>query len=429
MCANRGEIAIRVFRAATELGLRTVAIYSREDRTHLHRYKADEGYLIGEGLSPVGAYLAIDEIIRVAKDAGVHAIHPGYGFLAENPDFSQACEDAGIAFVGPPPAVLRALGDKTAARALAKKAGVPTVPGTDGPVQTIEEARAFAATAGYPLIVKAAMGGGGRGMRVVRAAEALQTSFERASSEAKAAFGDGTVFIERFVEHPRHIEVQVLADAEGDVIHLFERDCSVQRRHQKVVEMAPAQQLEPSVREALCADAVAIAKAVGYRNAGTVEFLVEKNGRYHFIEANPRIQVEHTVTEEVTGIDLVQAQIRIAGGATFADLGLSQEDVTTRGVAIQCRVTTEDPTKGFQPDTGRIEVFRSGAGMGIRLDGGSGYSGARVSPDYDSLLVKVTARALTFQATVDKLHRALAEFRVRGVSTNIPFLHNVLTHP
>ncbi|MEZ4337871.1 MAG: pyruvate carboxylase [Sandaracinaceae bacterium] len=429
MCANRGEIAIRVFRAATELGLRTVAIYSHEDRVHLHRYKADEGYLVGEHLSPVGAYLAIDEIIRIAKDAEVDAIHPGYGFLAENAGFSRACEEAGIAFVGPPPAVLEALGDKTAARELAAKAGVPTVPGTDGPVATLEEARAFARTAGYPLIVKAAMGGGGRGMRVVRSDADLDAAFDRARSEAEAAFGDGTVFIERFVEHPRHVEVQILADANGEVMHLFERDCSVQRRHQKVVEMAPAYRLDPAIRDALSADAVSIAKAVGYRNAGTVEFLVDRQGRHYFIEANPRIQVEHTVTEEVTGVDLVQSQIRIAGGATFADLGLSQEGVSTRGVAIQCRVTTEDPTKGFQPDTGRIEVFRSGAGMGIRLDGGTGYAGARVSPDYDSLLVKVTARSLTFEGAVQKLHRALAEFRVRGVSTNIPFLQNVLAHP
>ncbi|MBX3275397.1 MAG: pyruvate carboxylase [Sandaracinaceae bacterium] len=429
MCANRGEIAIRVFRAATELGLRTVAIYSHEDRVHLHRYKADEGYLVGAGRSPVGAYLAIDEIIRIAKMAEVDAIHPGYGFLSENAAFSRACAEAQIAFVGPTPEVLEALGDKTAARTIAERAGVPTVPGTDGPVATLADARAFAASAGFPLIVKAAMGGGGRGMRVVRDAAELDAAFDRARSEAQAAFGDGTVFIERFVEHPRHIEVQVLGDAAGDVIHLYERDCSVQRRHQKVVEMAPAHRLDPSVREALCADAVKLARAVGYLNAGTIEFLVERTGRYYFIEANPRIQVEHTVTEEVTGVDLVQSQIRIAGGATFAELGLAQDAITTRGYAIQCRVTTEDPAKGFSPDTGRIEVFRSGAGMGIRLDGGSGYAGATVSPDYDSLLVKVTARALGFESAAQKLHRALAEFRVRGVSTNIPFLQNVLRHP
>ena len=429
LCANRGEIAIRVFRAATELGIRTVAIYSHEDRVHLHRYKADEAYMLGRDFSPVGAYLAIDRIVEVAKDAGVDGIHPGYGFLSENARFAQACEDAGIAFVGPSPSVLRALGDKTAARTLAEKAGVVTVPGTDGPVATIEEAEAFAQEAGYPLIVKAAMGGGGRGMRVVRAASELEEAFSRAASEALSAFGDGTVFIERFVEHPRHIEVQILGDAAGDVLHLYERDCSVQRRHQKLVEMAPALNLAPALRKTLCDDAVKLAKAVGYRNAGTIEFLVDRDGKHYFIEANPRIQVEHTVTEEVTSIDLVQAQIQIAGGATFGDLGLAQDAIETRGVAIQCRVTTENPREGFQPDTGRIEVFRSGGGMGIRLDGGSGYAGARVSPDYDSLLVKVTARAASFDGAVDKLHRALAEFRVRGVTTNIPFLHNVLTHP
>ncbi|MGE0787263.1 MAG: pyruvate carboxylase [Sandaracinaceae bacterium] len=428
LCANRGEIAIRVFRAATELGLRTVAIYSHEDRVHLHRYKADEAYQIGKDLSPVGAYLAIDRILDIAEESGADGIHPGYGFLAENAGLAEACARAGIAFVGPPPDVLRALGDKTAARAIAQRCGVPTVPGTDGPVADLDAARAFATSAGYPILIKAAMGGGGRGMRVVKKADELETAFARATSEAKAAFGDGTVFIERFVEHPRHIEVQILGDASGDVIHLFERDCSVQRRHQKVVEMAPAQNLDPSVRARLCADAVKLAREVGYVNAGTVEFLVDARGHY-FIEANPRIQVEHTVTEEITGVDLVQSQIRIASGATLADLGLTQDAITARGVAIQCRVTTEDPANGFTPDTGRIEVFRSGAGMGIRLDGGTGYAGARVSPDYDSLLVKVTARALEFGVAVDKLRRALAEFRVRGVSTNIGFLQKVLTHP
>ncbi len=428
MCANRGEIAIRVFRAATELGLRTVAIYSHEDRVHLHRYKADEAYHLGRDLSPVGSYLAIERILDIAVDNGVDGIHPGYGFLSENAVFAAACAEAGIAFVGPPPEVLRALGDKTAARAIADKAGVPTVPGTDGPVADLEAARAFAEDAGYPLMIKAAMGGGGRGMRVVRHAGQLEEAFARATSEAAAAFGDGTVFIERFVEHPRHIEVQILADHAGQVIHLFERDCSVQRRHQKVVEMAPAQRLDPKMREALCRDAVKIAETVGYRNAGTVEFLVDARGHY-FIEANPRIQVEHTVTEQITGVDLVQSQILIAGGATFDVLGLAQATIEPRGVAIQCRMTTEDPSRQFQPDTGRIEVFRSGAGMGIRLDGGTGYAGARVSPDYDSLLVKVTAHALTFDGALKKLRRALAEFRVRGVSTNIPFLQNVLTHP
>jgi pyruvate carboxylase len=438
LCANRGEIAIRVFRAATELGLSTVAIYSHEDRVHLHRYKADEAYQVGllpggKRKSAVAAYLGIDEIIEIAKAANVDAIHPGYGFLSENAQLAQACEDAGIAFVGPSPAVLRRFGDKTAARALAEEIGVPTVPGTKGPVRALDEARAFVSSVGLPVIIKAAMGGGGRGMRVVREETALEEAFTRCQSEALAAFGDGTVFIERYVDRPRHIEVQVLADANGEVMHLFERDCSVQRRHQKVVEMAPAQMLDPDVRAALCRDAVRLVSAAGYRNAGTVEFLVDgggrKGARHYFIEVNPRIQVEHTVTEEVTGIDLVQSQIRIAGGATFADLGLTQDAITVRGVAIQCRVTTEDPRKNFQPDTGRIEVFRAGEGMGIRLDAGSGYAGAQIAPDYDSLLVKVTARALDFPTAIHKLHRALAEFRVRGVSTNIAFLQNVLRHP
>ncbi|UJR79227.1 pyruvate carboxylase [Sandaracinus amylolyticus] len=429
LCANRGEIAIRVFRAATELGIPTVAVYSHQDRVHLHRYKADEAYLVGKGKSAVAAYLGIEEIIDVALACGADGIHPGYGFLSENAGLSEACREAGIAFVGPSPEVLRRFGDKTAARSLAKEIGVSMVPGTDGPVSTLDQAREFCGRAGFPVIVKAAMGGGGRGMRVVRREEDLAESFSRAQSEALAAFGDGTVFIERYVDKPRHVEVQILADAAGEVIHLFERDCSVQRRHQKVVEMAPAQNLPAGVREALCRDAVALARATGYRNAGTVEFLVDREGRHYFIEVNPRIQVEHTVTEEVTGIDLVQSQIRIAGGATFADLGLSQDAVSIRGVAIQCRVTTEDPRKSFQPDTGRIEVFRAGEGMGIRLDAGSGYAGAQISPDYDSMLVKCTAHALTFEGAVHKLSRALAEFRVRGVSTNIPFLSNVLRHP
>jgi pyruvate carboxylase len=428
LCANRGEIAIRVFRAATELGMGTVAIFSHEDRVHLHRYKADESYPVGKGTTPVGAYLAIDEIVEVALDAGVDAIHPGYGFLSERADFARACLDAGIAFVGPPPAVLDKLGDKTAARALATASGVPVVPGS-GALADITAARTFVGEIGLPIIVKAAFGGGGRGMRVVRNASELEEALARATSEARAAFGDGTVFIERYVENPRHIEVQILADATGDTIHLFERDCSVQRRHQKVVEIAPAVALDPAVRSAILAHAVALARAVDYRNAGTFEFLVGKDGKPYFIEANPRIQVEHTVTEEITGVDIVQTQIRIAEGRTLRELGLAQDRVVPRGYAIQCRVTTEDPLRGFQPDYGRIEVFRTGEGGGIRLDTGSGYEGAQVSPHYDSLLVKVTGRALEFSAAADKLHRALAEFRVRGVATNIPFLQNVLRHP
>jgi pyruvate carboxylase len=429
LCANRGEIAIRVFRAATELGIRTVAIFSHEDRVHLHRYKADEAYLVGEGMSPVAAYLDIAGIVDIAVRHDVDAIHPGYGFLSERADFARACAAAGITFVGPSPTVLDRFGDKTAARELAIEQGVSVVPGSDGPVRTLDACRAFAATYGYPLIVKAAMGGGGRGMRVVRDGADLEEAFSRAQSEAAAAFGDGTVFLERYVERPRHIEVQILGDATGEVMHLFERDCSVQRRHQKVVECAPAPNLAPEVRERVLADALTLARAVRYRNAGTMEFLVDRDGRHYFIEANPRIQVEHTVTEEVTGVDLVQCQIRVAGGATFEDLGLRQDQVMVRGYAIQCRVTTEDPARGFQPDTGRIEAFRPGEGMGIRLDGGSGYAGATITPHYDSMLVKVTGRGLTFESAAQKVRRALAEFRVRGVKTNIPFLANVLTHP
>jgi len=429
MCANRGEIAIRVFRAATELGIRTVAVYSREDRVHLHRYKADEAYLIGRDESPVGAYLAIDEVVRVAVENGVDAIHPGYGFLSERPDLARACAAADVTFVGPPPAVIEALGDKTRARRLADECGVPTVPGTPEPVTELAAARAFVEAHGLPVIVKAAMGGGGRGMRVVRAADELEDALERAGSEAKAAFGDPAVFLERYLEGPRHVEVQVLADGAGEVVHLFERDCSVQRRHQKVVEVAPAKGLDPTLRDRLTADAVALAAHAGYRNAGTVEFLVDAaSGEHFFIEVNPRIQVEHTVTEEVTGVDLVQAQIRIAGGETLSQLRLEQARIQPRGFAIQCRVTTEDPERDFQPDTGVLEAYRSPGGMGIRLDGGSGYGGASISPHYDSLLVKCTASALTFAGATSKLQRALAEFRIRGVKTNIPFLQNVLGH-
>lgn len=429
LCANRGEIAIRVFRAATELGTRTVAIFSHEDRVHLHRYKADEAYLVGKGKSPVAAYLDVEEIVATAVANEVDAIHPGYGFLSERTDFARACEAAGIVFVGPTAETLERFGDKTAARELAVSCGVSVVPGTDGPVSSLEEAEAFVKESGFPVIIKAAMGGGGRGMRVVREASELAESFDRARSEAEAAFGDGSVFIERYVVRPRHIEVQILGDGQGGVIHLFERDCSVQRRHQKVVEIAPAVGLDDAVRERITQDAVKLATHVGYRNAGTMEFLVADDGRHYFIEANPRIQVEHTVTEEVTGVDLVQAQIRIASGETLAGMGLAQDSIATRGFAIQSRVTTEDPALGFRPDTGRLEAFRPGEGMGIRLDGGSGYAGARISPHYDSLLVKVTAHALTFETAAQKLHRALAEFRVRGVKTNIPFLENVLTHP
>ncbi|RMG99652.1 MAG: pyruvate carboxylase [Deltaproteobacteria bacterium] len=428
MCANRGEIAIRVFRAATELDIRTIAIFSHEDRVHLHRYKADEAYPVGQGQSPVAAYLDIDEIVKVAVENEVDAIHPGYGFLSERADFAEACAKAGIRFIGPSPEVLRLFGDKTLARKAAAAAGLPIVPGTDEPVRSLDEAMTFAKEAGFPIMVKAAMGGGGRGMRIVHTLADLERALERARSEAKAAFGDASVFLERFVPNPRHIEVQVLADAHGDVVHLFERDCSVQRRHQKVVEVAPSA-LDDELRRRICADAVALARSVGYENAGTVEFLVDGEGRHYFIEVNPRIQVEHTVTEEVTGIDIVQSQIRIAEGASLADLGIVQGEIAVRGAAIQCRVTTEDPEADFRPDTGRLQAFRAGEGMGIRLDGGSGYAGAVISPHYDSLLVKVTAHARTFDEAARKLRRALSEFRVRGVKTNILFLLAVLDHP
>ncbi|XP_011312830.1 pyruvate carboxylase, mitochondrial [Fopius arisanus] len=426
LVANRGEIAIRVFRACTELGIRSVAIYSEQDKMQMHRQKADEGYLVGRGLPPVQAYLNFPEIIQVAKENGVDAIHPGYGFLSERSDFAKAVVDAGIRFIGPSPHVVQQMGDKVAARMAAIAAGVPIVPGTDGPVTTSDEAMSFCQKHGLPVIFKAAYGGGGRGMRVVRQMEEVKEMFERASSEAQAAFGNGAMFIEKFIERPRHIEVQLLGDNAGNVIHLYERDCSVQRRHQKVVEIAPAPRLDSKTREKMTEYAVKLARHVGYSNAGTVEFLVDENGNFYFIEVNARLQVEHTVTEEITGIDLVQSQIRIAEGMTLPELGMTQEKISPQGYAIQCRVTTEDPARNFQPDTGRIEVFRSGEGMGIRLDSASAFAGAIISPYYDSLLVKVIAHAADLQSSCAKMNRALREFRVRGVKTNIPFLLNVL---
>ncbi|KAF8742508.1 hypothetical protein AX14_003909 [Amanita brunnescens Koide BX004] len=428
LVANRGEIAIRVFRTAHELAMHTVAIYSYEDRLSAHRQKADEAYQVGKGLTPVGAYLAQDDIIRIALEHGVDMIHPGYGFLSENAQFAKKVEQAGIAFVGPSPDVIDELGDKTKARQLAMRIGVPVVPGTPGPVGTFEDGLSFLKEYGFPVIIKAAMGGGGRGMRVVREQSDFQPAFARAVSEAKSAFGDGTVFIERFLERPRHIEVQLLADADGNVIHLFERDCSVQRRHQKVVEVAPATHLPEEVRQAILLDAIKLAKSVGYRNAGTAEFLVDQMGRHYFIEINPRIQVEHTITEEITGIDIVAAQIQIAAGATLPQLGLTQEAITKRGFAIQCRITTEDASQNFQPDTGKIEVYRSAGGNGVRLDASSGFAGAQITPHYDSLLVKCTVSGTTYEVARRKMLRALVEFRIRGVKTNIPFLFRLLTH-
>ncbi|XP_034234094.1 pyruvate carboxylase, mitochondrial isoform X1 [Thrips palmi] len=426
LAANRGEIAIRVFRACTELGIKSVAIYSEQDKMQMHRQKADESYIVGKGLPPVQAYLNIPDIIRIAKENNVDAIHPGYGFLSERSDFAQAVVDAGIRFIGPAPSVVQKMGDKVAARQAAIAAGVPIVPGTDGPVTKAEEAEEFCLKHGLPVIFKAAYGGGGRGMRVVRKMEEVKDAFSRASSEANAAFGNGAMFIEKFIERPRHIEVQLLGDKAGNVVHLHERDCSVQRRHQKVVEIAPAPNLPDKIRDAMFHYAVKLAKHVGYENAGTVEFLCDDQGNFYFIEVNARLQVEHTVTEEVTGIDLLQSQIRVAEGMTLPELGMTQDKIKAQGYAVQCRVTTEDPAKGFQPDTGRIEVFRTGEGMGIRLDGASAYPGAVISPFYDSLLVKVISHSTDLQSSAAKMSRALREFRVRGVKTNIPFLLNVL---
>uniref|UniRef100_A0A8C9W6Q9 Pyruvate carboxylase n=1 Tax=Scleropages formosus TaxID=113540 RepID=A0A8C9W6Q9_SCLFO len=419
MVANRGEIAIRVFRACTELGFRTVAVYSEQDTGQMHRQKADEAYLIGRGLPPVAAYLHIPDIIKVAKENNVDAIHPGYGFLSERSDFAQACADAGVRFVGPSPEVVRKMGDKVEARAIAISAGVPVVPGTDAPISALQEAQEFANTYGFPIIFKAAYGGGGRGMRVVREYEELEENYQRAYSEALAAFGNGALFVEKFIEKPRHIEVQILGDKYGNVIHLYERDCSIQRRHQKVVEVAPAAQLDPHLRDRLTADSVNLAKQVGYENAGTVEFLLDKHGKHYFIEVNSRLQVEHTVTEEITDVDLVHAQLRVCEGWSLPELGLKQDKIQINGSAIQCRVTTEDPARGFQPDTGRLEVFRSGEGMGIRLDSASAFQGAVISPHYDSLLVKVIASGKDLPTAATKMNRALAEFRVRGVKVGL----------
>ncbi|KAJ9437596.1 Pyruvate carboxylase 1, partial [Diplonema papillatum] len=428
MAANRGEISIRILRAAAEMGLKTVAIYTKEDANNMHRLKADEAYCIGEGKGPVEGYLAIDDIVRVGKECGVDAIHPGYGFLSERADFAQAVEMAGMTFVGPTPALVAQMGDKLEAKKLAKACGVPIAGGDEGAMDDIEQAHAVCKGLGYPVMLKAAFGGGGRGMRVVHKESELEENFHRCTSEALASFGNGSVFIEKFIVKPRHIEVQILGDNYGNVVHLFERDCSVQRRHQKVIEIAPAPSLSDDVRQKITEAAVKLCRAVGYNNAGTVEFLVDQNNDFYFIEVNPRLQVEHTVTEEITGIDIVQSQIRIAAAESLPELGLTQETITFRGAAIQARVTTEDPSNGFQPDTGRLEVFRTGEGMGIRLDG-SAYAGGVISPHYDSLLVKVTSKAQTHEQAARKLARALEEFRVRGVSTNIPFICSTLGHP
>ncbi len=432
LVANRGEIAVRAFRAAYELGASTVAVFPWEDRAAVHRIKAEESYLIGERGHPVRAYLDVAEIIRVAVESGADAVYPGYGFLSENPDLAAACRQASVTFIGPPVEVLEATGNKVRAVRAAREAGVPVLSST-APSADVEELLAAATELTFPVFAKAVAGGGGRGMRRVDSPRDLADALSAAMREAAGAFGDPTMFLEQAVIRPRHIEVQVLADGAGEVVHLFERDCSVQRRHQKVVEIAPAPNLDPALRERLCADAVAFARRVGYVNAGTVEFLVdtagEAAGRHAFIEMNPRIQVEHTVTEEVTDVDLVQAQMRIAAGQSLSELGLRQDAITLRGAALQCRITTEDPANGFRPDTGIINTYRSPGGAGIRLDGGTAHSGASISPHFDSLLTKLTCRGRDFPTAVHRARRALAEFRIRGVSTNIPFLSAVLAEP
>ncbi len=431
LVANRGEIAIRVFRACKELGIRTVAIYSEEDKKSLFRLKADESYQIGKGKAPVEAYLAIDEIIQLAKAKGVDAIHPGYGFLAENAVFADACEKNGIEFIGPTAAMMNRLGDKIQSKIVASEVGVQSVPGVQEAIKSEAEAVEFADSCGYPVMLKAAAGGGGRGMRVVRSKDKIIGEFRNAQSEALKAFGNDDIFIEKYLENPKHIEVQVLGDKEGNIVHLYERDCSIQRRHQKVIEFTPSLCLTDQQRKDLCADALKIARAVNYRSAGTVEFLLDKDGNHYFIEMNPRIQVEHTVSELVTGIDIVQDQILIAQGYTLDSPEINikkQRDITQRGYAIQCRITTEDPANGFAPDTGTIEQYRSSGGFGIRLDGGNGFTGSEVSPYYDSLLVKVSSYALNFDDARRKAIRALAETEIKGVKTNVGFLLNVLNH-
>ena len=432
LIANRGEIAIRIMRAANEMGKRTVAVYAEEDKLSLHRFKSDEAYRIGEGMGPVAAYLSIEEIIRVAKECGADAIHPGYGLLSENPDFVDACVAAGITFIGPKAATMRKLGDKASARKVAIEAGVPVVPATDVLPDDMDEVRRMAAEVGYPFMLKASWGGGGRGMRRIMSEDELEDMVLEGKREAEAAFGNGEGYLERLVQKARHVEVQVLGDSHGKIYHLWERDCSVQRRNQKVVERAPAPYLSQEQRETLCALGLKICAHVGYECAGTVEFLMDiETEEFFFIEVNPRVQVEHTVTEQVTGIDIVRAQILIAEGRTIEEATgkASQDEITLNGHALQCRITTEDPQNNFIPDYGRITAYRGATGMGIRLDGGTAYSGAVITRYYDSLLEKVTAWANTPEAAIARMDRALREFRIRGVSTNIAFVENLLKHP
>ena len=432
LVANRGEIAIRVFRACNELGIRTVAIYSKEDTLSLHRNRADEAYLVGEGKGPIDAYLDIEDIMRIAREHDVDAIHPGYGFLSENSQLAKRCAEEGFIFIGPRLEHLIMFGDKINARTQAELAGIPMIPGSTGTVSSVEEVRAFAGKHGFPIIIKAVNGGGGRGMRMVASMDDLDQAYSLAKSEALKAFGSDEIYLEKYLQNPKHIEVQIIGDTHGNIVHLHERDCSVQRRHQKLVEVAPAFSLPQQLRSRICEAAVKLMKNVDYISAGTVEFLATPDNNFYFIEVNPRIQVEHTVTEEITGIDIVQTQIKIAEGYSIHDPEIAipeQKDIITHGHAIQCRITTEDPANNFMPDTGKLIAYRSGGGFGVRLDGGNAFTGSVITPYYDSLLVKATTWGLTHQIAISKMLRCLKEFRIRGVKTNILFLENVLQHP
>lgn len=432
LVANRGEIAIRIFRACNELGIRTVAIYSKEDMLSLHRNKADEAYLVGAGKGPVEAYLDIEDIMRIAREHEVDAIHPGYGFLSENSQLAKRCAEEGLIFIGPDLEHLVMFGDKINARKQAELAGIPMIPGSNGTVNSLDEVKTFVEKYGYPIMIKAVNGGGGRGMRMVSNYAELEDSYNRAKSEALKAFGSDEIYLEKYLQNPKHIEVQIIGDTQGNIVHLYERDCSVQRRHQKLVEIAPAFSLDPAFRKEICDAAVKLMKNVKYVSAGTVEFLATPDNKFYFIEVNPRIQVEHTVTEMITGIDIVQTQIKIAEGYSIhsEEIGIPEQDkIYCHGHSIQCRITTEDPANNFMPDTGKLIAYRSGGGFGIRLDGGNAFTGSVITPYYDSLLVKATTWGLTHKIVISKMLRCLKEFRIRGVKTNIQFLENVLTHP
>jgi len=427
LVANRGEIAIRIFRACTELGLKTVSVYAYEDKFSLHRYKADESYQVGKAGKPVQSYLDIDEVIRVAKSCNVDAVHPGYGFLSERADFAKKLADNGILFIGPSVDTLNAAGSKIACIELAKKLSVPTL-SSSKEIKNIAEAKKKVSEIGYPIMIKASAGGGGRGMRKVFNENELESQLDSAKGESMAAFGKGEVYIEKLVRNAKHIEVQLFGDGTGNVVHLFERDCSIQRRSQKLIEIAPSITLDDETLNKIYTSALSLAKELKLMAAATAEFLVDESGEFFFIEINPRIQVEHTVTEEITGVDLVQSQIQVTSGLGLKDLGLEQDKITKNGVAIQCRVTTENPAKGFEPSYGKLLTYRSASGFGIRLDAGSAFTGAEITPFYDSMLVKITAKGASLERAASKMRRALSEFRIRGVDTNVTFLENVLSH-